>query len=40
MGTMVDAIGPSMTMGIFGAITLLFVIVMTLLRPNLRSHPA
>jgi MFS transporter, DHA1 family, staphyloferrin A biosynthesis exporter len=39
MGTMVDSIGPSMTMGIFGAITLLFVIVMTLFRPNLRSHP-
>ncbi len=36
MGMLVDAIGPSLTMGIFGAITLLFVVVMMLLRPNLR----
>ncbi|MDO8578279.1 MAG: MFS transporter [Dehalococcoidales bacterium] len=35
MGTLVDAIGPSLTMGIFGGTTLLFVVVMTLLRRNL-----
>lgn len=37
MGAMVDALGPSITMEFFGAITLLFVVVMTLLRPTLRS---
>ena len=36
MGMLVDAIGPSLTMGIFGAITMVFVIVMVLARPGLR----
>ena len=36
MGMLVDAIGPSLTMGLFGAVTMVFVIVMVLARPSLR----
>ena len=36
MGAMVDAVGPSLTMVIFGGATLLFVLIMTLVRPNVR----
>ncbi len=36
MGALVDAIGAPLTLGFFGAITLGFIIVMTMVRPTLR----
>ena len=36
MGMLVDALGASMTMGLLGGVTMVFVVVVTLLRPDLR----